>query len=204
MRIFIGIVTVCFLTTSLNGYGQYCQKLDSLSFFKSIKFGDYIPADIAEKGPGSFDYFLTYDNLNREFKRKYSDLFKFFGTRFSKSHIGLNYHREILFISLSAPVNFIDSVDFANSEKLPDEFIKFCNKVISLLQEPTRIEDNKQPEPIINKAIGISRSLFWEGYHMRLQVQLNYGCTTKELNNMFIYLTDKDFDKPPEELKKLE
>jgi hypothetical protein len=174
-------------------YSQDCTTLDKASFFKSIKFGDQVPSELAKICSRSRDdYFLDYDSLNKNLQQKYSDIFKFSGLVFSKVLMATNRKGELLFIDLWTDVNIIDSANYKNNTST-DKFNTLSKKLDKKFGKATRIEKDNNPSQ--NNIMGLTRKFTWECNHILLEVQLTNGSGIKALNILRVHIRDSNFDK---------
>ena len=85
---------------------QDCKKLDQASFFPMLKFGNSVPPDLltAAKIKGvRTAYFISYDSLDKDAKRKYAGCFKFYSSTFRHLIIRTNHKRQIYEVELWTP-----------------------------------------------------------------------------------------------------
>jgi hypothetical protein len=198
MKMFSCLLFVFFIT--LKVHSQNCKTLDTTSFFTSIKFGDQIPGELiacAKKAPSqspySIDLSLMYDSLNRDCKRKYSDLFTFLSVPFAFSEITANRKGQIYSVELHSFLddNYPDdSITYAS----PGKFISIYKKLESLFGKPSRIEEPSHDDSLFIRDIGMPREIAWECNKIRLQLSARYGSRGKWINTIDILIKNRTFE----------
>lgn len=140
---------------------QDCDNIDKEMVSLKLKTGSHFPSEFLttcakNKKLGS-QYYLNYDNLDQNCKKKYVDLFKVFSLRFADLHVAMNRNGEIYFVEFE---NFFKNKQPKKSvnKKLPKEFKKFKKRFESLFgNEPMEEKINSTG----NSIIGISRNILW-------------------------------------------
>jgi len=181
-------------------HGQNCQRLDSTSFFTSIKFGDQIPADLAscsKKSKIESPYYgilrTKYDSLTRECKKKYTDLFTFQSTSFSFSQVSTNKSGQILTVELYSFFNDNRTAKEINYGPPPD-FIRIYRKLESLYGKPAIIQEPTKTDSLFIKEKGMPWLIAWYCNTINLQLRVNYGAREEALNVLHIQITNREFD----------
>jgi len=183
--------------------GQDCKKLDSKSFFRSIKFGDSIPPDLiacsqkTKVGNGYSFLRIQYDSLDKSCKKKYADLFTFLSTPFSFSQISTNNSGQIMLVEF---YSFFEDKrpDKPLTYELSPNFSKIYKKLQSLYGKPTTIKEPTKTDSLFLREKGIPVEMYWICNTIDLQLRGFYGASKKDLNVLHVQIRNRNFDLVPE------
>lgn len=155
---------------------QLSERVDKAVYFKSIQFGQAMPADFLKSCKTVSDFTnplqVIYDSLGDECKTRYADLFNFYGAAFSMVEIYLNKKQWPYLIRLWRKLEPADSID-VNNFKYPPPVASIYDSLVSALGEPNQVIDEKPVE--YANVLGIKQTIFWEGYHMSCRLYLDFG-----------------------------
>lgn len=155
---------------------QFSGKLDSVAFFKSIKFGQTISKEFFKDCPGVEDFGskhqLIYDSLDNNCKKKYADLLNFFGSSFSGAEINTNDNGQIYLVRLWRPLTPTDSINAANI-KYPPPIAALYDSIVLRLGKPNQVMNKTDPE--YANYNGLNQIIMWEGYHTSLWLYVDVG-----------------------------
>ena len=187
------------LSLVLKTYSQDCTTLGKASFFKSIKFGGQVSQDLCAVPPSKakvgdyYFYYLDYDSLTESCRKRHSDLFKFLSLTFSHLKIVTNKKGEIYSVDLWSALNDADWTDSVNN-RLPDNFTRVNNQLVSLYGHGAIEEDKKNPDTALRKFEGITRMIGWECTHIILRWKVTYGSDIKSMNIIGIHIKCPKFE----------
>ena len=179
---------------------QNCNKLSSELFFTSLQFGATVPGDFIECSKNETlqyanytDYRLEYNNLNNMCEKKYSDLFKFQSIPFSYALISANKKGQIFQVEL---YYFFEDVHGNDSiiSPAPFNFTKLLNKLVSLFGSPTKTVKSPESDTLFIKELGVRQLVVWECKNIILQLRVNYGSRTKEMNILDVQIKNTGFE----------
>ena len=198
MKLFFCLLASILASVSL--HSQNCKSLDSKLFFKSIKFGDQVPDKLTacSKSPkleysSYIDYRLEYDSLNKDCRKRHSDIFEFLSIPFSFSEISTNKKGQIFQVEL---YSFFDDTHRKDSiiSVPPANFVKIFNKLVALYGKPTEIKEATNSDSLFIKELGIPRLIVWECNNISLRLRVNYGSREKALNLIDVQIRNTQFE----------
>lgn len=185
------------ITSTLNS--QICKPPYYQSFFKSIQFGKPLPKDIVACSNHPIlhysyysNLYLVYDSLNKNCKKRYSDLFTFLSTPFKFVEVYTNRRGLFSGIDMFSFLNDDrkDSTDYAP----PANFTSIYNKLVPLYGKPTSTKDANHDDTVLIKDLGMPLLVEWFCDDIILQLRVRYGARQKDLNGLGINIVYRDFE----------
>lgn len=185
------------ITSTLNS--QICKTPCYQSFFKRLQFGKPLPKDFiacSNNKALQYSYYshiqLEYDSLNKNCKKKYTDLFTFLSTPFKFVEVSTN--RRGLFSGVDMFSFFNDDRKDSTDYAPPANFTRIYNKLVSLYGKPTRTEEATYNDTVLIKDLGMPRLVEWFCDDIILQLRVRYGARQKTLNGLGINILYRDFE----------
>lgn len=183
-------------------FAQSCNKIESKSFFRSIRTGNPVPAKLM--GCSKIDHFIPghqgryiieYALLDKKCRKKYADVFYFMGTLFSYADISTNENGYIRSITLFSFFN--DNRTDSVINKLPGNFISVYNKLLALYGQPACILKAEQQDSLWYRDTGFPYSVEWECENINLQLRVRYGSKQERLNVIAVLIEEGRRNLPP-------
>lgn len=191
------------LLTVFAANSQHCKALEKASFFKSMKFGDKVPAGLftncqkTKPGYGGGLYRIAYDSLSQNCRKEYAELFNFLFVPFSFLQLITNQKGEISSIELYS--FFDDRRDESIIYKLPGNFTGLYDQLVSHYGKPTHVQQATGTDSLFIRDLGMPRVADWECDNISLRLRVVYGARNKDLNILHIQVRNRGFEASPEE-----